>query len=44
MHINVENFLKTLPMALKGMGGIFIVTLVIILVMVLLKTFTADKK
>lgn len=43
MKIDIDNFLKTLPMVLKGMGGIFIVTLVIILVMVVLKAVTKEK-
>lgn len=34
--MNMENFLTTLPIMGKGMAGIFIVTAVIILVMVIL--------
>ncbi len=37
MHINVDAFLQTLPMMAKGMGGIFIVTAVIILCMLILR-------
>lgn len=44
MEINVELFLQTLPIMLKGMLGIFIVTGVIILIMILLNKFTADNK
>jgi len=43
MNINVELFLNTIPIMLKGMLGIFIVTGVIILVMIMLNRFTADE-
>ena len=38
--MNYQNFLTTLPIMGKGMLGIFIVTLVIVLCMVLLNKFT----
>jgi len=38
--MNYQNFLATLPIMGKGMLGIFIVTLVIVLCMVLLNKFT----
>lgn len=41
MSINVDAFLKTLPIMGKGMLGIFIVTLVIILVITILNRITA---
>ena len=41
--MNVELFLDTLPIMLKGMVGIFIVTGVIILIMLLLNKLTAKK-
>ncbi len=44
MEINVGLFLQTLPIMLKGMLGIFIVTGVIILIMILLNKFTANNK
>ena len=43
MNINVELFLNTIPIMLKGMLGIFIVTGVIILVMIMLNKFTAGE-
>lgn len=41
MIFNVEQFLFTLPILVKGMGGIFLVTLVIILLIALLNRLTA---
>ena len=38
--MNYQNFLTTLPIMGKGRLGIFIVTLVIVLCMVLLNKFT----
>ena len=38
--MNYQNFLATLPIMGKGMLGIFIVTLVIVLCMVLLNKIT----
>lgn len=43
MSINVDAFLKTLPIMGKGMLGIFIVTLVIILVITILNKITTSK-
>lgn len=44
--MDMNAFLQTLPMMGKGMAGIFIVTIVIILAMVLLQKLTQprDKK
>lgn len=42
MTINVDAFLKTLPIMGKGMLGIFIVTLVIILVITILNKVTSN--
>ena len=42
--MNVELFLETLPIMLKGMVGIFAVTIVIILIMTLLNKVTSKKK
>lgn len=44
MQFNVEQFLFTLPVMLKGMGGIFIVTAVIILMIAALNHFTNPKE
>ena len=46
MSINVQGFLDTLPIMGKGMAGIFIVTVVIILAMILLRALSdsEDKK
>ncbi len=41
---NVGAFLKTLPVMLEGLLGIFIVTAIIIVSMVLLNSLTKDKK
>ena len=43
MTIDVAEFLETLPIMLKGMAGIYIVTAVIILMMVLLVRLAADR-
>ena len=43
MNINTELFFKTIPIMIKGMSGIFIVTGVIILIMIMLNKFTADE-
>lgn len=43
MMFNVEAFLATLPIMGKGMLGIFIVTAVIIVIMYLLRSLTAEK-
>lgn len=40
MNINFNAFLETLPIMGKGMFGIFVVTLVIVLCMVALNKFT----
>ncbi len=42
--MNFNSLSQTLPIMLKGMVGIFIVTLVIILTMVVLNKTTGDKK
>ncbi len=42
--MNFDVLLSTLPIMVKGMLGIFIVTCVIILVMNLLNKFTGEKK
>lgn len=46
MSFNVQAFLDTLPIMGKGMAGIFIVTAVIILAMILLRALSdpTDKK
>lgn len=44
MHINVDGFFDTLPIMAKGMAGIFIVTAVIVLTIVILNKTTASKK
>ncbi len=44
MNFNIGSFLKTLPIMGKGMAGIFIVTVVIILVMVILTKLAPGKK
>ena len=43
MNIDFNAFLGTLPMMAKGMAGIFIVTIVIILSVVLLGALTKPK-
>lgn len=43
MTIDVAEFLETLPIMLKGMGGIYIVTAVIIGMMLLLVRLTAER-
>lgn len=40
---NIDKFLATLPIMAQGMGGIFIVMLVIFLLIYLLNKVTADK-
>ncbi len=42
--MNLEQFLQTLPYMLKGMCGVFAVTAVLILSIVLLNRFTRRKK
>lgn len=42
--MNIEAFLQSLPLMGKGMLGIFLVTGVIILAMVLLNKLTAGRK
>lgn len=42
--MNTELFLETLPIMAKGMAGIFIVTAVIILAVVLLNKLTKGKE
>lgn len=44
MTINIEEFLETLPIMLKGMGGIYIVTAAIILMMLILRVCTSDRE
>lgn len=44
MNINWDLFLQTLPIMAKGLVGIFAVTAVIILGIVLLNLLTAPKK
>lgn len=41
---HVERFISTLPVMLKGMVGIFIVTGIIILAIILLNALTKSKK
>lgn len=43
MHINWNGFLDTLPIMAKGMAGIFIVTAVVVLSMLLLRVLTKQK-
>ena len=40
---NIDKFLATLPIMAQGMGGIFIVMLVIFLLIYVLNKVTADK-
>lgn len=44
MTLNIDQFLMTLPVMLKGMCGIFIVTAVIILMIVALNYLTVRKE
>ena len=44
MNLNIDAFLNSLPMMGKGMLGIFVVTLVIILMISLLNKLTASKQ
>ncbi len=39
-----DNFLKTLPMMAMGMGGILVVTVLLIGIMMLLTKISKDKK
>lgn len=43
MNLNFDAFLQTLPIMGKGMAGIFIVTIIIILVMIILQKVTTPK-
>lgn len=43
MNFNIDAFLNSLPMMGKGMLGIFVVTIVIILMIALLNKVTAAK-
>lgn len=43
MNLNIDAFLDSLPLMGKGMLGIFVVTLVIILMIYLLNKLTAQK-
>ena len=46
--LHIDAFLKTLPIVAKGMGGVFLVTLVLVVVVLLLRKIgqkkTADKE
>lgn len=44
MNLNIDAFLNSLPMMGKGMLGIFVVTLVIILMISLLNKLTTRKQ
>ena len=44
MNLNIDAFLNSLPLMGKGMLGIFVVTLVIILMISLLNKLTASKQ
>ncbi len=44
MNLNIDAFLNSLPMMGKGMLGIFVVTLVIILMISLLNKLTTSKQ
>lgn len=44
MNISIDRFIDALPIMGKGMLGIFIVTIVIILVVRLLNQFTSHKE
>ncbi len=44
MNFNIDAFLNSLPMMGKGMLGIFVVTIVIILMIALLNKVTAAKQ
>ena len=44
MNLNIDAFLNSLPMMGKGMLGIFVVTLVIILMISLLNNLTTRKQ
>ncbi|MFI5359450.1 MAG: hypothetical protein ACHQYO_05310 [Halanaerobiales bacterium] len=40
--MNIEGFLQTLPIALRGMGGIFVVMAIVYLSIKLVNIFFAD--
>jgi len=44
MNLNIDAFMNSLPMMGKGMLGIFVVTLVIILMISLLNKLTSQKQ
>jgi hypothetical protein len=44
MELNIELFMQTLPMMGKGMLGIFIVTVVLILGILLMNKLTSGRK
>lgn len=44
MNLNIDAFMNSLPLMGKGMLGIFVVTLVIILMISLLNKLTASKQ
>ena len=44
MHWNIPAFLTTLPIMAKGMAGIFLVTAVIVIAMLILRTLGKPKK
>lgn len=44
MNLNIDAFLNSLPLMGKGMLGIFVVTLVIILMISLLNKLTTSKQ
>ncbi len=44
MKIDFNAFLETLPIMGKGMLGIFVVTAIIVVFMILLNLFTKEKK
>ena len=41
--LNTEQFLSTLPIMLKGLFGIFLVTAIIIVCIILMNKLTGDK-
>ena len=43
MTLHVDAFLATLPILVKGMGGIFLVTAVIVLLIAALNRFTSKQ-
>lgn len=44
MNINIQGFLETLPYMAKGLAGIFLVTLVIMLSITILNKLTKPKE